>query len=106
MSQIPSDLAISAAQAPFQARESAREQDGQRAAETSAASQQVKTVTEAGSTVETTDADVAVFADAEGSGSQGRASQDQPPPPEPQADGPPPGITRDAAGHWHVDLEA
>ncbi len=107
MSQIPNDLAISAAQTPFQARQATAEDDARRAGEANAASRQVKATTEEGTTVETTDADVAVFADAEGSGSQGRPfeqaaaeEQQEPLPPTPT------GITHDADGRLHIDLEA
>jgi len=107
MSEIPPDISASAAQAGFQAREVAKERDAHRAAQTDAATRQARTVTEAGSTVETTDADVAVFADSEGSGSQGRAFQDavtgeQTPPSDTDAGG----ITTGADGQVHIDLEA
>ena len=92
---------------PFQAREVNADRDARRAGEADAASRQANTVTEAGSTVETSDADVAVFSDAEGGGSQGRPFEEGPPSPLPdEASGNPGGITRDADGNLHVDLEA
>ncbi len=106
MSQIPSDIAASAAQAGFQAREATKDREANRAGQSHAATRQVKTVDDAGTTVETTDADTAVFADAEGQGSQGRHTDEQPEattPNEPTKDS---GITTDLDGRLHVDLEA
>ncbi len=107
MSQIPSDIATSAAQSPLAARDVAAEREARRAGDASAASNTARTVTEAGSTVETTDADVAVFSDAEGAGGQGRAFQeeqqgeDTPPPTSSEQ----PGITRGPDGQLHVDIQ-
>ncbi len=107
MAEIPPDISSSAAQAGFQAREVAKERDARRTGQAEAASRQTKAVTESGDTVETTDADVAVYADAEGTGSQGRpfeeAETDEPETDDKPKNG---GITRDDDGQLHVDLEA
>lgn len=107
MSQIPSDIPASAAQAGFQANEVARERETRRAGQAHASRQQARTVDEAGATVDTEDADVAVFGDAEGSGSQGREETGQAEP-EPCADDSDQkeGIIKDGDGQLHVDLEA
>lgn len=107
MTDMPSPIASSAAQSAYQAREVAQERDARRSQQTQAAAQQVRSIDEAGRTVDTADADDRVFTDAEGQGSQGR-STDNPPLPQPQesqseeTDG----ITRDADGQIHLDLQA
>ncbi len=107
MSEIPPELPSSAAQSGVQAREIAKEREARRAGQADAATRQVKTVDEAGSIVETTDDDVAVFTDAEGSGRQGRAfEEDAPPKPEATDDNAAAGITRGDDGQLHLDLEA
>ncbi len=107
MAEIPPDISSSAAQAGFQAREVAKERDARRIARSDAANRQLKSVDEAGRTVETNDDDVAVFSDAEGAGGQGRAFEEGD---EPTAEKDDPtaatGITRDDEGQFHVDLEA
>lgn len=106
MSEIPPDIP-SAAQSGIQAHEVAKERDARRAGQVNAAARQVRTVDEAGSTVETTDNDVAIFSDAEGAGSQGRESEE--PPPEDEAssdDKPKSGIVQGDDGKLHIDLEA
>ncbi len=105
MSQIPSDIAASAAQAGFQAREVTKDREAHRAGQAHAATRQVKTVNDAGTTVETTDADTAVFTDAEGQGGQGRPFEEEASPPADEP-GSPPGITTGEDGRTHVDLEA
>jgi len=108
--EIPSDIATSAAQAGFLAREVGKDREASRAGQVHAANRQVKALDEAGATVETTDADSRVFTDAEGGGSQGRFAEDEssetsidenPIPPDDKS-----GVTRDDTGHFHVDLEA
>jgi hypothetical protein len=108
MAEIPPDIPSSAAQAGFQARETAKERDARRAGEAETAKRQVKTVDESGATVDTADADIAIFADAEGTGSQGRAFQEQEEAPEEdvQKRRKGDGITKDDDGQLHVDLEA
>ena len=77
MAEIPSDIASSAAQAGFQARQTAKERDAQRAGGRDLAERQVRAVDEAGNTVDTEDGDTAVFTDAEGAGSQGRPFEEE-----------------------------
>jgi len=110
MSQIPSDIATSAAQAGFQAREATKVREAHQAGQAHSANRQVRAADEAGSTVDTTDADERVFTDAEGSGSQGRFTEDKDASeltenPAGSADSPH-GITRGPDGLPHVDLEA
>ncbi len=106
MSEIPPDIATSAASTPYQAKEVNKDREARRAGQAHAGERQIKSVDEAGSTVETTDNDVAVFSDAEGTGSQGRESETpEPESPEPGKDASN-GITRDDDGQMHVDLEA
>ena len=69
MAEIPSDIASSAAQAGFQAREVAKDRDARSAGQSNAVDRQVKAVGEAGTTVETTDGDTRISSDAEGTGS-------------------------------------
>jgi len=105
MAEIPPDIPSSAAQAGFQARETAKQRDAGRAGQAEAASRQVRAVDETGETVDTADADVAIFTDAEGTGSQGRNFQEEKAetePDEPTHNG----ITTDKDGELHVDLEA
>jgi len=106
MSEIPSDIASSAAQAALQAREVARERAGSAAGQGNAAQRQVKAVDEAGSTVETEDADNQVFTDAEGSGSQGKPFEDDRPSDGTEGKEPEEGVIRGEDGRLHVDLEA
>ena len=77
MSGIPSDIAGSAAQAGFQARDVAKVRDAARVGQAHSADRATKAIDEAGSTVETEDGDTAVFTDAEGAGSQGRSFEDE-----------------------------
>jgi hypothetical protein len=107
MADMPSPIASSAAQSAYQSREVAQERDARRSQQTQAATQQVRSIDEAGRTVDTADADDRVFTDAEGQGSQGR-STDNPVPsaPEENQREESEGITRDADGQIHVDLQA
>ena len=106
MAEIPSDIPASAAQAGFQANEVNKEREARRTGQVQAAHRQVKSLDEADGTVETTDADTAIFTDAEGTGSQGRTheeeAQDQSQNPEQSQKG----ITTGDDGQLHVDLEA
>ncbi len=107
MAEIPPDIPASAAQAGFQAREAAKERDARRAGQAEIADRRIKTVDEAGGTVETSDSDVAIFADTEGHGSQGRAFEEEGQ--ENQQDTQPgdaKGITKGEDGSFHIDLEA
>ena len=107
MSEIPPDISASASQAGFQAQEIAKERDARRAGQAEAVNRQAKTVTEAGSTVETTDADVAIFAESEGSGSQGRSFEETgAAEPEAESGAADDGISHGEDGQLHVDLQA
>lgn len=107
VAEIPSDIASSAAQAGFQAREAAKNRDAQRASQAHVADRQVKAASQAGDTVETEDGDSQVFTDSEGAGGQGRdfgedsAAADVADGPESSS-----GVTRDDDGRLHLDLEA
>lgn len=108
MADIP-PIHASAAQAGFQAREAGKVRDARRNDQTQAASQQIKSVTDATGMVDTMDADNQVFVDSEGAGSQGRAFDEsdlegESAPTEPPAG--PPGITKDEGGTLHIDLNA
>ena len=106
MAEIPSDIASSAAQAGYQAREVGKERGSRGAAQAHAANHQIKAVDESGSTVETEDADTQVFTDAEGGGSQGRDLEEEPSETEGAGDSSATGITQDQDGQLHLDLEA
>ncbi|MBI4716208.1 MAG: hypothetical protein HY763_00225 [Planctomycetes bacterium] len=104
---MPSAIAASAAQAAAQARETAASRESRRAEDVLAAGRQSRAVDEAGTTVDTADADTQVFTDSEGAGSQGRAFDSQPdadaaPAPADSASG----VTRDPNGRLHLDLQA
>jgi len=106
MSQLPSEIAASAAQAGLQARQITNQREARRAGQGHAANRQVKTVDEAGSTVETTDPDNQVFTNSEGQGSQGRASEESEPSQTPTPAPPESGVQTDPDGTQHVDIEA
>ncbi len=107
MAEVPADLPASAAQSGIQAHEVAKERDARRTGQIEAASRQTKAVDEAGSTVETTDGDVAIFSDAEGSGSEGRESEEQPTDEQESDDqATSDGIVEGDDGILHIDLEA
>jgi hypothetical protein len=108
MSEIPSDIAGSALQAGFQARNVGKARDAERAGQAHAADSRAKAVDEAGSTVETSDNDTAVFADAEGTGSKGRAWEEEllEETEEDEEQQRAKGISTDADGQMHLDIEA
>jgi hypothetical protein len=106
VSHIPNDIAASAAQAGLQAREVAAQREARRAAQANAVARQVKSVTDAGNTVETSDSDDQVFIDAEGQGSQGRATEEDEESTDQAADAPVPTTPQDADGTIHLDIEA
>jgi len=108
MADAPSPVASSAAQANFAAKTTSDVRDARRAGQAQAARSQAKTVTEEGTTVETTDSDVAIFTNSEGAGSQGRSLEQEDSKDDlqnPQT-GDSSGITRDSDGNPHVDLQA
>ena len=107
MADIPSDIASSAAQAGYQAREVGQARGARHAASTNAVDRQVKAVDEADTTVDTDDPDARVFADAEGSGSMGRPFEEETTSdPETPSKESSKGITEDEDGQLHLDLEA
>ena len=108
MAEIPSDIASSAAQAGVQGREVAKDREARRTGQADTAARQIRTTDEAGSTVDTNDADVAIFADAEGTGSAGRETEEEQPGEGESGEVAPDGrgITKDEDGRTHVDLEA
>lgn len=107
MTEIPPDLPSSAAQSGVQAREIAKEREARRVGQVAAANRQLKSVDEAGSTVETGDEDVAVFADAEGTGSKGRPFEEENATREEAGDDADrKGIERGDDGRLHIDIEA
>jgi hypothetical protein len=106
MTEIPSHIASSAAPASYQAKEAAKEREARRAGQADTAERQVKAVDEQGTTVDTEDADTAIFADAEGTGSQGRPFEEGTPEKEQEPETPENGVTRGKDGQLHLDLEA
>ena len=109
MSGIPSDVAGSALQAGTQARQVAGVRDSERTGQAHAAKDTARAADEAGSTVETTDNDTAVFADAEGTGSKGRSLEEEPleeTPSEARQDHDDDGVTTSDDGQMHLDIEA
>ncbi len=77
MSEIPSNIAASGAQAGYQQAEATKARDAEKSGRAEAAKRGVKSIDDAGATIETGDEDVAVFADAEGAGGQGRATEEE-----------------------------
>ena len=107
MAEIPPDIASSAAGAPIQAREVTKEREARQAGQVHAADRQVRTIDEAGTTVDTDDADTQVYADAEGTGSLGRELEEEASEAaDSQAKGSHNGLTRDRDGRPHLDLQA
>ena len=106
MADIPSPIASSVAGAPLQAKDAVESREARRAGQHHAAKTQVKTVDEAGATVETHDEDSRVFSDAEGTGSQGRQMNEEPesPPDGGCNEAGAGGITTDKEGKTHLDL--
>lgn len=107
MAEIPSNIAASAAQAGYQARQVAKERDANRASQVNSTDRQTKAVDDAGATVETGDNDAQISTNAEGSGSEGRSddettlSDDDVGDIKPQG-----GFTTDDDGRVHLDIEA
>ena len=107
MAEIPSDIASSAAQSGYQSREVAKERGAARAGQAHTVNRQVRAADEAGSSVDTTDADARVFADTEGQGSLGRQTEAETNVEgEDTATTETDGIIRDDDGQLHLDLEA
>ncbi len=107
MADGPSPIASSFAGAPLQARDAAEAGEARRAGQHNAIRQHAKSVTDAGNTVETTDADSRVYGDTEGTGSQGRElGEDESRKDNQDEKKNPPGIRTDKDGQLHLDLEA
>ncbi len=107
MSEMPTNIASSAAQAGFQSREVGKARDATTAGQANAATRQTNAVSQPGETVETDDADSRVFTESEGAGGQGRQLDDDST--GAKDDGAPPsseGITQGDDGRLHLDLEA
>ncbi len=77
MSDIPPNIVGSSAQAGYHQAEVARARDAQRTDQYTAAKRGIKAIDDAGNTIESSDDDVAVFADAEGAGGQGRFQEEE-----------------------------
>ncbi len=106
MSEIPSDIASSAAGAGYQAQQAGSARAANRAGQTGAVDRQVKATNDQDVTVETTDGDAQVFADSEGGGSQGRTLGEGGAPDDDSTESPTGGVTTDDDGQLHLDLEA
>jgi len=108
MSGIPSDIAGSALQAGYQARNAAKAREAERAGQANNAREATKGAEEAASVVETDDNDTQIYADAEGTGSKGRVFEEElveeetPDQEQQGADG----VTTDDDGTMHLDVEA
>ena len=107
MAEIPSDIASSAAQSGIRAKVNADAREAGRTSSANAADRQARAIEEAGSTVDTDDADNRAFADAEGAGSQGRSDDEAlPSEPDDSQSSVDDGVTTDKDGSIHLDLEA
>lgn len=106
MAESPSPIVSSTAGAPLQARDLLDVGESRRAGQHHAIKRQSQSITDAGATVETTDADARVFADTEGTGSQGRQLDEEGSDPPPQDSDDRRGITVDVDGQLHLDLDA
>jgi hypothetical protein len=107
MSDIPPPIAISGAQAGFAQAEASRAKDAERSGQSAAQRNGVKSIDEAGSVIETSDEDTAVFTDSEGGGGQGRADEESLPEEDAETEGVAEnGLTRDDDGEIHLDIQA
>jgi len=107
MAEIPSDIASSAAQAGFQAREVGKARAASQAGLAQAAARQAKQSDELEVTVEITDDNTKISTNAEGSGSQGRSEEEDASDSEqPDAGDAIGGVTTDEDGQQHLDLQA
>lgn len=103
MSAIPPNLVGPILQTPLAQGQISAARDNEEAQRAAGDRRQSGAITEADSTVETTDSDTAVYTDSEGAGSQGRAfasPQEETPEPDPTPRGP------DEDTGRHIDLEA
>ncbi|MCO6437970.1 MAG: hypothetical protein J5J06_12835 [Phycisphaerae bacterium] len=104
MAEIPSDIAASAAQAGYQAREVGRERDAARTGQSHQAQQQNRNVTEAGEIVDTAELGTRVYSDAEGAGSQGRPFESDDEQTKPESDDETPDDDRPDGERPHLDI--
>ena len=107
-SGVPSDIAGSALQAGYQARNASKGRDAEAAAQASKADKSAKAIDEADSTVDTEDGDTQIYADAEGTGSQGRVFGDELPAQEEdeEAEASDQDSQTDSDGQTHLDIQA
>lgn len=106
MAEMPSDIISSAAQSGIQAREAANARNATRANTANAVNRQIQAADEAGSTVDTEDADTQIHADAEGTGSQGRPFEEGGGEDAAAGAEAEDGVILDEDGRMHLDLEA
>ena len=109
MADIPPSVIGSSIQAGYQQADVAKSRDAERADQTRAARRGVKSVDDAGTTIETGDDDTAVFTDAEGAGGQGRHAEEEggeAPTDESHEKETTNGISTDGDGKPHIDLQA
>lgn len=109
MADIPPNIVGSSAQAGYQQSNVAKSRDAERADQTHAARTGVKSIDDAGTTIETGDDDTAVFTDAEGAGGQGRHAEDESGeahPDEAHMNDSSDGLSTDGEGNPHLDLQA
>ncbi len=106
MSEIPSDIASSAAGAPLQSREVAKARDARLAGQANAVERQVKSIDDADSTIDAGDEDSQVFSESEGEGSFGRELSDENTESSPDEPARKTGFTTDNDGQTHLDLQA
>ena len=110
MSEIPPNISSSAAQAGFTQADAAKARDAERSGSGLAARRGVQSIDDAGSTIETSDEDTAVFSDAEGAGGQGRSDaeeeSDETQTSDSQENDSSSGISSDPDGTTHLDISA
>ena len=106
MADAPSHIVSSAAPASYQAKEVAKEREARRSGQAETANRQVRALDEQGTTVDTEDADTAIYTDAEGTGSQGRPFEEGGSAKQETAEASDNGITEDEDGQLHLDIEA
>jgi len=108
MAEMPPPINASAAQAGFAAREAGKERDARQVGRVDAARRHVQSVDDAQTSVDTEDADTAVFTESEGQGSQGRTPDDEVSSNAPEADekGTENGVRQGDDGRLHIDIQA
>jgi hypothetical protein len=106
VTQFTTPITSSIAQTGMVAPEAASARNARAAAKAAEQNNQVRNVDERDTTVDTFDADARVFTDAEGSGSQGRNDEQATETPLPSTGEQAKGITTDADGQMHLDVQA